>query len=280
MATIPIRRKELNKIRITDEDYKIAYDFANSVYKKFSNVVVAVVVFGSTTKGTAKESSDIDLLVIIDNVSVAWDEEVIAWYREELFNITKHNPHKNKLHINTITLSNFWDNIKVGDPAAINILRSGVALLDLGFFEPLKYLLYLGRIKPSAESIYVTLNRTPWHLLRARIKMLSAIEDFYWAMVDSAHAALMTSGHTPPSPEHVPYMLNETFVKQKKLQKQYVNWFTEMHKLAHDIKNNKIEEITGELFDKQKRRAHVFTKIMKRITKQNEPKFIKKRIQF
>ena len=274
---IPTRRKELRKINLHDEDYKQAYDFAGKVYKKFGPLVLSIVVFGSVTKREAKPESDIDIIVIIDNVSQLWDEEVIAYYREELFNITKSHPVRDRLHVNTLTLSNFWDNVKVGDPAIINMLRYGVALVDLGFFEPLKYLLLLGRISPTPEAVYVTMNKVPWHLLRARVKALSAIEDLYWAMVDSSQAALMMVGHIPPSPEHIPELLQDTFVNKNKLKSVYVNWYKELYSFYHDIKNHKISSISGEDYNTWYKRTTEFTKVLEAIARKEEKHFFKKK---
>lgn len=273
---IPTRRPELRKFEGTNQEYKIAYDFAAKVYKKFGPVVLSIVLFGSTAKGTARLESDIDIVIIVDNVSMVWSEEVIAWYREELFKIVRDDPHKDKLHINTITLSAFWDNIKAGDPAIINMLRYGIALVDLGFFEPLKFLLYQGRIRPSAEAIYTVLTRVPWHMLRARVKTLSAIEDMYWAMVDAAHAALMTYGQTPPSPEYIGKSLANLFVKDKKISKKYVDWYEQMYSLAHDITNHKIHRISGEDYELWYERTQEFTKVMEELTKRGEKEFLKK----
>ncbi|MEM4248083.1 MAG: hypothetical protein QXH80_02350, partial [Candidatus Nanoarchaeia archaeon] len=130
--------------------------------------------------------------------------------------------------------------------------------------------------KPTSEAIYAVINRTPWHLLRARVKTLSAIEDFYWAMVDSAHAALMTYGYTPPSPEHVGDMLIEAFVRHKKLSKTFVDWYNELYNLAHDIKNHKIHKIDGEMFDKWYKRTVEFSRFMEKLTKDGEKEFLKK----
>lgn len=273
---IPTKREELRKTTVSDRDYKIAYDFAAKVYKTFGPVVLSVVLFGSAAKTTAKPESDIDIVVVIDNVSMVWDEEVISWYREELFKIIKADPNRDLLHVNTVTLSAFWDNVKAGDPAIINMLRYGVALVDLGFFEPLKYLLLQGRIRPTAEAVYTVLTRVPWHLLRARIKTLSAIDDMYWAMVDSAHAALMVRNQAPPSPEHVPALLTEIFVKNKKLEKHFVEWYSELYELAHAIKNHKIHRILGEDYERWYKRTDMFTKVMERLAKEGEKEFLRK----
>ena len=101
-----------------------------------------------------------------------------------------------------------------GEPVVINVIRYGVPLIDFGgFFTPLKVLLATGRIKPSREAIYNALKRAPMHLARAKFNLLAAVDAIYWSMVDSAHAALMSAGKTPPSPEHIDIMLKEFFVK-------------------------------------------------------------------
>jgi predicted nucleotidyltransferase/uncharacterized protein (UPF0332 family) len=273
---IPTKREELRKTSVTENDYKISYDFAAQIYKKFGSVVLSVVLFGSAAKATAKPESDIDIIIVTDNVSMVWDEEVISWYREELFKLIKANPNRDRLHVNTIALSAFWDNIRVGDPAIMNMLRYGVALVDLGFFEPLKFLLLQGRIRPSAEAIYTVLTRVPWHLLRARVKTLSAIEDLHWAMVDSAHAALMVRNQIPPSPEHIPRFLTEVFVKHQKIEKHFVQWYAELYEMTHAIKNHKVHRISGEEYEKWYKRTDQFTKVMERLAKEGEREFLNK----
>jgi predicted nucleotidyltransferase/uncharacterized protein (UPF0332 family) len=273
---IPTKRDELRKTNVPEKDYKIAYDFAAKVYKQFGPVVLSVVLFGSAAKGTPKPESDVDVVIIVDNVSMVWDEEVVSWYREELFKIIKNDSNRDKLHVNTVALSAFWDNVRAGDPAVINMLRYGIALLDLGFFEPLKYLLMQGRIRPTAEAIYTVLTRVPMHLLRSRVKTMSAIDDLHWATVDSAHAALMVKGQTPPSPEHIAEMLTETYVKKNKLSKQYVDWYSELYIIAHNIKNHKVHRIEGDVLEKWYRRVHDFTRVMEKLAKEGEHDFLKK----
>ena len=75
-APISVRRKDLRKINITDANYRIAYDFADQAYKKFGNVILSVVLFGSVAKGEAKKESDIDIMIIIDNYNNICDRDV------------------------------------------------------------------------------------------------------------------------------------------------------------------------------------------------------------
>src|SRR6056297_1207853 len=90
-------------------DHEIATDFAIKAYKKFDKIVKSIILFGSVEKKEIKPGSDIDIIIVIDDISLNWDQELIAWYREELEKILQMNPYKGNIHVNTIKLSTWWD---------------------------------------------------------------------------------------------------------------------------------------------------------------------------
>ena len=61
-------------------DHEIATDFAIKVYKKFDKIIKSIILFGSVEKKEVKPGSDIDIIIVIDDVSLNWDQELIAWY--------------------------------------------------------------------------------------------------------------------------------------------------------------------------------------------------------
>jgi predicted nucleotidyltransferase/uncharacterized protein (UPF0332 family) len=246
----------------------IALDFATKVYKKFDKIVKSVILFGSSAKQTNVPGSDIDIVIIIDDVTINWDQELIAWYREELEKIVKANPYTQPLHINTIKLSSWWEDLLRGDPVVINILRYGEALIDFGgFFEPLKMLLIKGKIKSTPEAIYSALQRAPQHLIRSKISELNSIEGIYWAMVDAAHAALIAANMQPASPEHIAADLKEVFVNNGKLNMKYVVWYRDLHLLHKRIAHGEIKELKGVEIDKWQEKAQEFLNVMNQIVK-------------
>jgi len=256
------------KKELLDTDYKIAYDFATKAYQQFREVIKSIALFGSVSKGIPKTKSDIDIIIVVDDCTILWDEELIAWYREELAKLVTKQNYKKHLHINTVTLSTFWKQIKEGDPVAINVLRYGEPLIDYGgFFNPLKVLLRRGKIRPTPESVYIALNRAPQHLTRSKYAILGAVEGLYWAMVDSAHAALMIAGHTPPSPEHVYDMLKKVFPK---INKKLPEDFKEMYSLVHNITHGNIKTIKGRQIDELQDKAVNFVKEMTLLVKKIE----------
>ena len=117
--------KSKNLPKNPNEEFNIAHDFAIKTYTKFQEAIKSIVLFGSAAKLETTKGSDIDILIIIDDCSIQWDEELIAWYREELRKLLEKQTYAERIHINSVTLSTFWEDVKEGEPAAINILRYG-----------------------------------------------------------------------------------------------------------------------------------------------------------
>jgi len=249
-------------------EQEIARDFAVKVYKKFDNLTKAIILFGSIIKGNKVVGSDIDIIILLDDASVKWDQELIAWYREELDKIVRSNPYKSNLHINTIKLSLWWQDLMRGDPLILNILRDGEAMIDVGgFFNPLKALLIEGKIKSTPEAIYACLQRAPAHIARSKVAELSAIEGLFWSMVDSSHAALIAADIRPSSPEHIPKELREAFVNVGKLKSKYMEWYKELLMLHKDINHGKIHDLKGIEIDMWQQRAEEFLNVMAKLVR-------------
>jgi predicted nucleotidyltransferase len=247
---------------------EIAMDFATKAYKRFNKLIKSIILFGSTSKKTNVVGSDIDIIMILDDASVKWDQELIVWYREELGKITRANPYRKNLHINTIKLTTWFQDLLRGDPIVINIIRDGESLIDFGgFFEPLKYLLASGKIKSTPEAIYSLLQRAPQHISRSKVSELNAIEGLFWAMVDSAHAALIAGHKVPPSPEHIPIELKESFVDSKMLKMKYVLWYRDLFLLHKKITHGEITNLKGVEIDEWQERTEEFLKVMARLVK-------------
>jgi predicted nucleotidyltransferase/uncharacterized protein (UPF0332 family) len=263
---IDLRKVPTLQLRTESE---IASDFAARIYKKFNRILKSVVLFGSTAKQSAVAGSDVDIIIIIDDVSIKWDQELIAWYRQELDKTLSSTPYQKNLHINTITLSTWWEDLMKGSPVVMNIVRYGQSLIDFaGFFEPIKYLLLNGKIRPTPEAIHNCLERAPIHLVRSRQQELGTIENLYWAMVDSAHAALMAEGISPPSPEHIGVDLKEIFVNSGRLKMNYVLWFRDLLLLHKKIVHGEVRDLKGVEIDSWQSRTQDFINTMTKLVKE------------
>jgi len=245
---------------------EIALDFSSKVYEKFKQSVKAFVYFGSSARQDSEPTSDIDLIILLDDVTINWDDELIATYREELAKIIESNPYRKNLHVNTVKLSTWWQDLMRGDPVVMNVLRYGEALIDYGgFFAPLKVLLEQGKIRPTPEAIYTLLERAPFHVMRARNALLGAVDGYYWACVDSAHAALIAGEVMPASPEKLADIMRERFVKNKLTKNYYVDFYDRIHAVAKDIVHGRKTDISGKELDEFKEKTDDFVKEMARL---------------
>lgn len=262
----PTKEKKSSKLSELRKEKDIAMDFATKAHQKFDKLIKASILFGSQANNTAKPGSDIDVILVIDDASIKWDLELVSWYREELAKVISRQKYSRDLHINTIKLTTWWQDLLYGDPVVINILRYGEALIDSGgFFNPLKMLLIQGKVRSTPESVYAALNRAPSHILRSKASEMSAVEGVYWAMVDSAHAALMTAHKLPPSPEHLPQLLKETFVDSGLLKMKYIKALRDIYVLHKSISHGDVNDIRGQEIDNWQDLAEEFLSEMTRI---------------
>ena len=260
--------KEFPTLKLKKEN-DIAMDFAVKAYKTFDKIIKSVVLFGSQVKQNSVAGSDIDIILVVDDVAIKWDQELIAWYRQELDALLRKNPYQTDLHINTVKLSTWWEDLLRGDPVVINVLRYGEAMLDYaGFFNPLKRLLIEGKIKSTPEAIYSCLQRAPMHIARSKAAELNAIEGLYWAAVDSAHAALIAANVTPPSPEHIPVNLKETFVNSGKLKMKHVIFYRDLLVLHKRIAHGEEKNLKGVEIDDWQEKTEEFLEVMAQLVKE------------
>lgn len=186
------------KSRHTDEERAVAYRFAASVAKELDKLCRAIVLFGSAAAPhdhthPTNRPGDIDILIIVDDVSVQLTNEVITAYRLIVEKAVQDT--SKRIHVTTVNFTAFWEYMRVADPVMVNVLRSGEALLDTGFFEPMQHLLREGRIRPTNEAIWAYYLRAPVTLQNSQWHVMQAAMDLYWACIDAAHAALMAGGH-------------------------------------------------------------------------------------
>ncbi len=249
------------KGRYSKDQLDIAYRFSELAYKEFGHFIKAIVLFGSITR-KEKLGGDIDVLVIVNDLGIAPRPEVVETYRIIMQNlIAQVSP---KLHITTLKLTNFWEFVKAGDPVAINMLRDGFAIIDTGFFEPLQALLRWGRIRPTPESVWSYFVRAPATLYNSKWHIIQAVLDLYWAVIDSAHSALMRLNVIPTSPEHVADLLEEKMVKTNILSAKYPKIMRKFYILSKQITHRELKELSGKEYDELYKEAEDFVSEMKK----------------
>jgi predicted nucleotidyltransferase/uncharacterized protein (UPF0332 family) len=245
-------------------DIEIARKFTKRIYKEMGDFLVVVALFGSTARGRAKTHHDIDVLVVIDDVHVQMNRALTETYRIIIAKATADIDPK-RLHIQSMKLTTFWEYMRSGDPVAINILRDSIALLDVGFFDPLQTLLFMGRIRPASESIWTYYSMSVASQDRAQNHIDMAVIDLYWATIDAAHAALMSLGEIPPSPDHVAGMIKRKMVDTGMLPERYATIMKHMYILSKKISRKEKGNFTGEDYERLLHHVKDFRLQMKKI---------------
>ncbi len=263
------KREFVSEKKYPKNDVDIAYAFTKKVHKEFGTFLRCIVLFGSVVsekmymQTSIKHEGDIDILMVIDDVTYYLSPEVVETYRIVVEKTIAET--SIRLHVTTLKFTSFWEYIRIGDPVGINMLRNGVALLDTGFFYPLQLLLHQGRIRPTPEAVNTYFSRAPTTLFNSRWHMLQATLDLYWAVIDSAHAVLMLNGVLPPAPKDVADLLDEKLVKKKILDAKHAKTMRTMYTLSKLILHKKIRDIEGKTYEKYYKEAQDFVEAMKKI---------------
>ncbi len=264
------QRRHPNVPRYPTNDYQMADKFSQLLKKELGDFVKSIVLFGSAaraaehkTKEKGLHEHDIDVLTIVNDLTMVMSPEVVEAYRV----ITESTAAKvsKRLHITTMKLTSFWEYMRNGDPVAINMLRDGVPLHDVGIFEPMQLLLFQGRIRPTKESIWNYYARAPATLANAQWHVLQAALDLYWAVIDAAHAALMKMGEVPPSPNHVADLIHAKLVKPGHVAQRYADVMKFFYELSKKITHREVRDITGKQFDEYRELAQDFVNAMKKV---------------
>ncbi len=235
------------------ENIEIAKKFSEKVLQRFGDLIKAVVLFGSTVKG--KESGDVDVLIIVDDTVIPWTTQTFSMVFNGIGEILEKMEEKEKIHSNILTLTAFIENVIKGDPITVNIIRNSTAIYDSGIYMPIKRLLSIGKIKPSAEAIVASYKRANLSLGRAKWKLLSVLVDLYWAMILSAEALLMAHDIVPEHPSIVPEQLDGI------LEDKYRRWLEEIYKIQKEIARFNKKDVDTEEIKEWLKRAEEFIKV-------------------
>ena len=248
------------------DDFKIANKFSTEMLKELKQYLKAIALFGSAVKPDSPPiagEKDIDVLIIIDDISIRITPEFSEAYRIITEKVAA--KHSKRLHITTLKFTDFWEYIRMGDPIGINMLRSGFPLYDTSFFEPLQILLKTGRIRPSPESVWTYFAKAPSTLRNSRWHLLQATIDLYWSVIDAAHAALMSVGEVPPSPGHAAQLLDEKLRKKGLIKDASVKTMDKFYRLSKMITHRQIQDVSGPQYEAYYKEAETFVEDMRKI---------------
>ena len=215
--------------------------FTNEARKQYSDLIKSVLIFGSAVRGDATKGSDVDLFVILDDTATKSSEDLqrINSHLHLMANELK------DLHVQTHTLTEFWQWIKVGSPELVNFLRYGLVIYDTGFIKPVQRMLNMGLIPPSEETITLKARTADTRYKRVVLDIKSMIFDLRYSVLDIIQAVVMHYYKAQPDYKKAPEYM-EKLVKEKMLEKIYIDKFRELDSLWKKIDHKEVKDATPE----------------------------------
>lgn len=234
----------------TGEEISLAATkFTEKVLERFGDMVKCIVLIGSVVRGEYGPSSDIDMLVIMDDVNYTISKDDLERYETELRRIAD-EINKRISPMPILTLTEFWDYARIGHPYIYNFLKEGIALYDTGFFLPVKKLLEMGKIPITQEAINKYMEEASQRLFRAEtIKLLLLADDCYYAIINTAQAVLMSMGVPPPVPRNIYREVVEKLVKPGLLKREYAEWLREIIQIRKRIEHKELKQVDCKYVD-------------------------------
>ncbi len=250
----------------------LANRFKEEVLSKYKDIVKAIVIFGSFTRQDFHEKSDIDMLVVIDDVTARFTPEMKDEFDDRLYDIAK-KISENMTVQPAWMLSEFWDMARIGHPLLFTIVRDGWALYDTGFFIPVRKLLELGKIPTTLEAVEKFMETAPQKINRVETAKLYMIaEDLYYSMLNSSQAVLMYMGLNPPSPKHTPLDVKEHLVDQNLLEENYLRDLQGVIEFRKQVEHKEIKDINGQQLDEFIAKAKQYVSRMEQLLLQLQKK--------
>jgi len=255
--------EQMEKLRT--EKLALAEKFKEEVLKHYGKITKAVVVFGSLVRGDFHEKSDIDLLVIIDDVIARLTPEQKLDIDDDIYAIGKEICKDISVQP-AWTLSEFWDMARIGHPLLYTIVRDGWALYDTGFFVPVRKLLELGKIPTTLEAVERFMEGAPKKIRRVdETKLYMVAEDLYYAVLNSSQAVLMFLGENPPTPKETLGAVKERLVNDKLLEQEYYDYFDQIIIFRKGVEHREINKIKGEDLDEFIDKANRYVERMQQL---------------
>ena len=234
---------ELKKKKDFEERMNVARTYATKLVQKFKNRIKAVVVYGSTAKGTHHEKSDLDIFVIMDDTGIEGEipDSVKDKIWDDLVRIAQDTDKRITIQA-FMFLTEFWDNLRVAEPVLISILRYGIPVYDVGVFMPAKRMVERGKVPTTKEAVDKKIYSAPKFVDYAVSRIKSAAHYLEQAVASAGNAALMMVGRLPVNKEEVADALDSIFVERGMLEKEVTEKIREVVKFAKEVEYLKEEE--------------------------------------
>src|SRR3989344_5599523 len=249
---------------------RVANIHKSLVLNRFDRYIASYVIAGSLVRGTADETSDVDVFVVIDDTGVKRMSriELLERLRGIIFDYVKEATAlagvKNILNVQVYLLTDFWQSVKDAQPIMFTFIRDGIPLYDRGTFIPWKRLLQMGKIKPSPEAIDLYMKEGDRTVDIVKRRQLDNMVDVYFGVVTPTQAMMMLAGHAPPVPKTIVQEVRKILVEKEKLMtEKELKTLEKVVKAYKDYEHGTLKEISGNEVDELLKEGMDYVKRMK-----------------
>ncbi|MBR9679862.1 MAG: hypothetical protein GOU99_02325 [Candidatus Altiarchaeota archaeon] len=249
------RRKTFYRMKI-----KAAERFSVIARQKLGGMIKGIAVIGSLARDDYRPTSDIDMLVIIDDtqrdVPGELKEKIIAMLNDMAKKVDK------KLTVQVHTLTEIWDFLKEGDTIIYNFFRHMKPIYDAGIIKPLKRLLESGEVRPTKEAMMKAVEGSDVYMKKIEQYLEWIVERMYRVVTWMGNAYIMSVGKEPASPPEIPIILKR-FADEGAIPAEIPTICAEVIKAHKDAEHGE-KKPNAELVVKLEKKVEFYHKILKK----------------
>jgi len=258
-----LKKKPVHNFAMLDEArIKEAEAVSLKVKDKYGPLIASAVI-----KKTVSSKGAVDAVFIIDD----FNSIVVAPQVADVKVAASEYAYSSSIMLNcdVVLASAVWSGLKSKDDSIVGLMRDSLVVYDNGFFLPCQELLVTGKIRPSKESVRVYFVKAENSVKSSGGRVDRAVLDLYWAVIDSAHAAVMIAGITPPSPKDLAETIKRDLVKRNLVHKRCGDIVDKFYNIAKRIMHKEIFGVSGREFDELLADADFFIKEMDEFVKEH-----------
>jgi uncharacterized protein (UPF0332 family) len=258
-----LKSKPLHNIaKLPEQRYKDIAEFSRKIEASLGRLVFSIVV-----RSPSESSDSVEIVLLVDDFNSTVFNQQLSDIQLKASELAYSSTLPVKCSV--VLASSFWDGFRGMDEGAMGLLRDGLVMHDRGFFLPLQDLLVTGKVRPSRESVKVYFVKAEQSMKSAGQRVHRAVLDLYWAVLDSAHAAVMMAGITPPSPKDLVGTVKRDLVARNLVHPRCAEVADRIYDVANRVMHREVFEISGRDFDSYLHDADFFIKEMDEFVKEH-----------
>jgi len=254
-------QKKHEALDMSDEgNYSKVIQFTRTIKKMHGDIIKSVLIFGSAARNDMKKTSDIDVWVVADDTATKGIEDLLK-IRTQL-QLT--GQEMKDIHVQMNGLTEFWNWMKTGSPELFNFLRDGLVIYDTGFIKPVQRMLKMGLFPPSDETVSLKTKSCEGLVKRVEASWKADVFDLRYAATDICQAVIMHFYKEMPDHKRMAEFF-EKLVKEKGLEKEYIQKYQDLNKLWKDLDHKIIETPNPEYVAKADKLARGIIERMRKL---------------